>query len=453
MSRILLVFSHAEASAFVAGALSGQYEIATVATAEDALERITENDYAVLVTNDVLDDTTGEALAARAKSLRPNLRVVITSTPGGADDAIRNHGAEGVVYVDKPLSVARIQHAARLAFERAHLEVEVAALKARLGEDEPALELVGSSMAIEHLHERIAFVAGSDAHVLVTGEVGTGRRVVAREVHRKSRRSSGPLFVVDCETTPVETLAQELFGVVRPGAGGDVEVRGKFDLARGGTLVVAEIGYMEPELQETLLGAMGESRGEVRVIATTRHDLKERVQSGAFLRALLYAVDAFGVEVPSLRDRRQDVPMLVARTLRLVASELAIPEPRISPDALDRLTGARWKGNVRELQNVLRRAATRLGAGEAIETTDLQIAPSSTSKMDMGRVEHTFRFGSVREMEKLMILNRLEENEQNRTRSAESLEISVRTLRNKLHEYNIPSKSAARRARPEPLLA
>jgi len=452
MNRILLVFSHAEASAFVAGALSGKYEISTVATAEDALEQLAENDYTVLVTNDTLDDMTGEALAARAASVRPNVRVVITSTPHRADDAIRNLGVEDVVYVDKPLSVARVQHAARLAFERARLEVEVSDLKARLGEDEPALELVGSSMAVEHLRERIAFVAGSDAHVLVTGEVGTGRRVVASEIHRKSRRSVGPLFAVDCETTPAETLAQELFGVVRPGGGGDVEVRGKFDLARGGTLVVAEIGYMEPELQETLLGAMGESRGEVRVIATTRHDLKERVQSGAFLRALLYAVDAFGVEVPSLRDRRQDVPALVARTLRLVASELGIPQPGVSADALDRLSGARWKGNVRELQNVLRRAATRLRADAAIEANDLQIGPSSAAKMDTGRVEHTFRFGSIREMEKLMILNRLEENEQNRTRSAESLEISVRTLRNKLHEYNIPSKNAARRARPEPLL-
>ena len=332
MNRILLVFSHAEASAFVAGALAGHYEITTVATVEDALERLAENDYKVLVTNDVLDSMTGEALAARAASLRPNLGVVITSTPDRVDDAIRNLGAPGVTYVDKPLSVTRIQHATRLAFERARLEEEIAALKARLGDDEPPLELVGSSMAIEHLRERVAFVAASDAHVLVTGEDGTGRRVVAREIHRNSRRSNEPLFSVDCETTPAETLAQELFGVVRPGAGGDVEVRGKFDLARGGTLVVAEIGYMEPELQETLLGAMRESRGEVRVIATTRHDLKERVQSGAFLRALLYAVDAFGVEVPSLCDRRQDVPMLVARTLRLVASEHGVPEPRIFAD-------------------------------------------------------------------------------------------------------------------------
>jgi DNA-binding NtrC family response regulator len=433
-ANILLVFRHNEARLLVADALSNDYAVINAATGEGALDELRGGDYTVIVTNDILDDMTGEELAASARTIRPEIRVVITSTHENIDNAINVLGHGEFVYVSKPLSAARVRHAVALELDRANLHAENWALKARVDGIDPLGVLIGSSMAIEHVRERIKYVGAASAPVLITGARGTGKQQAADAIHRASDFSQGPMVQVDCTTTPEELLEKEMFG-----ADHGHSVRGKCDYARGGTLMIAGVDHMPAAVQERLMSFLRERGNETRVIATTRKDLKPLVQSGEFREDLLYAINVLSVDMPTLYERRADIPALVVYFIKYSSALNAVPPVTFSADAVERLCNMKWHGNVRELRNVVERAVL-MGGGGVVNVSDLQLDAQPTSNIRLPEVEGVFRAGSIREMEKLMILNRLRENDENRTRSAETLEISVRTLRNKLNEYNVGRK-------------
>ncbi len=433
-TNILLVFRHNEAGALVADALCEDYEITEVGTGEAALDTLRSGDYSIIVTNDTLEDMTGEELAASARAIRQEVRVVITSTRENIDNAIKMLGLGEFEYVSKPLSPARVQHAVALELDRAKLYAENWALKARVEGVDPSGVLIGSSMAIEHVRERIKYVGVASASVLITGAGGTGKHQAADAIHRASDRRQGPLVQVDCSRTPGEALEKELFGF-----GESHSARGKCDYARGGTLLITGIDDMPVTVQKRLMSILRSSEDEIRVIATTQTDLKARVQLGEFREDLFYAVNVLNLDMPTLNERRADIPALVTYFVRYASALNAVPSVVFSVEAIERLSKLKWHGNVRELRNVVERAVVT-GGGGVIAASDLQVGTEPAGDAHMSGVEEVFRTGSIREMEKLMILNRLRENDENRTRSAETLEISVRTLRNKLNEYNVGRK-------------
>jgi DNA-binding NtrC family response regulator len=435
-ANILSVFSRPEERALVERAIGDEHAVVTAESAAAALEVLSRRGCAAAIVDETLEDASGEELASRLRAVAPSLRVVIAASAQAVDHAIDVLGPCEFVYATKPLSAARVRHAVALELERASLVAENWRLRARLERVDPTGVLVGLSAAAANLRERIRFAAASDAPVLVGGEEGTGKVLAAEAIHRSSERAGGPMRRVDCEVTPDELLAGELFGFER--SGGRREP-GKLELCRGGTLVVAEVGEMSPEIQAEFAAALARAGDDVRVIATTSVDLRERVRDGAFDESLYYTINTLSVEMPALRERRADIPALAVHFARLGAARGGMPAAELTSSAIERLTRYEWRTNLRELQEVVEQAVLGAGGG-SVDADDLRMTRSGAGRGYTDEVERVFRTGSVRAMEKLMILNRLRENDQNRTRSAESLEISVRTLRNKLNEYNVGRK-------------
>jgi len=290
-------------------------------------------------------------------------------------------------------------------------------------------------------------VADSRATILIQGESGTGKEVLARHIHGRSTRATRPFVAVNCAALPDGLLESELFGYERGAFTGAVQCRsGKFEQAHGGTLLLDEISEMSLPLQAKLLrviqerevdrlGGRTSTYVDIRIIATTNRVLRREVSAGRFREDLFYRVHVFPVTVPPLRHRTQDIPVLAAYFARASAARNGKAVAGLSPDAERLLASRHWNGNVRELENVMERAVL-LATGDVIlsdhlafdEESGVRVAPSCTAEADAPT-------GSIRAMERALILRTLARVEGNRTHAAKLLEISIRTLRNKLHLY------------------
>lgn len=386
------------------------------------------------------DETAIEGVTA-IKSEKTHLSIVIaTAAPGKALAGMLRRGAYD--YVTMPCDPLRILHTIQRAMEFDALCDANRRLKNRMMSERATHDLVGNSLVMEHLREKIGMLGRTMSPVLITGEPGTGKRTVARCIHEASSRSTSPLEVINCGTIASLAGGDELFGVLDHGGG----IR---DGMRGGTLVFDEIGELSAEFQARLYDALsGQIGGEsVRVIATSSVDLKAAVRSGRFREDLYYRVNMVSLDLPPLRERREDIPCLIGHFVDSFARTHNRPPVRLTDCAAEKLLRAHWRGNVRELQNVIEQA-TVLNGGQTLKADYFRFEKERDERLS--RVEDAFRFGSIREMERLMILNRLTESEENRTRSAKTLDISVRTLRNKLHEYNVPSLRRRRIPSGEP---
>jgi len=318
-----------------------------------------------------------------------------------------------------------------------------------LGEQDQSKKLVGNSAQIQHLREKIGLVAGTDATILITGESGVGKEVVADEVQRLSGRNGEPFVKVNCASISSKLLDAELFGHERGShIGENITEPGRFELADNGTILLDEIGEMPLAIQSRLLRVIQEGRFErvggktpvkvnVRIIATTNRNLEEETRQKRFREDLYYRLNVAPLEIPPLRERRDDIPLLINHYINVFAAKYNTEPISLTEVAIDKLCSAYWEGNVRQLRNVIERSAI-LRAGANLDADHFRFENEREEQLSL--VERAFRFGTIREMEKLMILNRLKDKSENRTRSAETLDISVRTLRNKLNEYNVPRK-------------
>jgi two-component system response regulator FlrC len=285
----------------------------------------------------------------------------------------------------------------------------------------------------------------SEASVLLTGESGTGKEEMARELHEASRRANGPFVAVNCAAIPETLLETELFGHARGAFTGAATARtGRFETANGGTLLLDEITEMEPRLQAKLLRVLQERTvdrvgGElavpvdVRVIATSNRELQREVAAGRFRQDLYYRLAVLELQLPPLRERREDIALLAHHFAQRFAASNGLPQPRITAAALQVLQRRAWPGNVRELENCMHRAVILAAEGviEAADVADPKPSPAPPSatraRPEVGR--------TLAELERELILETLQRLGGNRTRAAEMLGISVRTLRNKLAEY------------------
>ncbi len=374
------------------------------------------------------------------KEALPTETIIITGY-GDVDLAVQATRAGAFDFIEKPFSPDRILLTVRNAFEKAALS------QARRGTLEAELAgalIVGESSPVQALKEKIRQVAPSDATVLILGESGSGKELVAKNLHLLSRRSLQPYVHLNCAAIPEELLESELFGHRKGSFTGALHSKpGKFELAQEGTLVLDEVSELHPSLQSKLLRVLQEREVDrvgglkpipvdVRLIAVTNRDLRLWVKEGKFREDLFFRLNVLSLTFPPLRKRRDDLKLLAGHFTELFARENGKPDLKLSPAAWEKVMGYPWPGNVRELQNVLQRAVI-LADGESLQPQDLGLPEVGAVAVQEAESSDV----SLAELEKRTILSTLEKNGGNRRKTAEILGISERTLRNKLKEYRV----------------
>lgn len=449
--KILVVDDVPEVKDLVIETLHDEHDVVGCVGGHDALARLSKERHDLLITGDTLPDMSGEELTALVRDRHAEVVVVAITPYDRLENAGRLLRLGAYDYLEKPFPVEQLRHVVDRALEVGALRRENKMLHSQLTQTETESTLIGNSTVLQHVREKIQLVAGTSATILITGEGGTGKEVVAHEIHRLSDRSHAPFIKVNCASVPVSLLENELFGHEKGAYTGAVKAEpGKLELASSGTILLDEIGELEHTVQTRLLRLIQDGEFErigrskpikvdVRILATTKRDLKEEIRKGRFREDLYYRLNVVPLEMPALRERREDIPLLIEHFVRTFSHKNGKEAISLTDAALRKLGSAYWKGNVRQLQNIIERAVI-LRSGSTLDADYFQF--ENEREEQMSRIEHAFRYGSIREMEKLMILNRLKDNNENRTRSAETLDISVRTLRNKLNEYNVPKRNA-----------
>ncbi|WP_147819426.1 sigma-54-dependent transcriptional regulator [Salidesulfovibrio onnuriiensis] len=352
------------------------HEVLGAANGDEGLEMI-EADRPEIVFLDIwMPGMDGLAVLERIKELQKDLPVIMISGHGTIETAVRALKKGAFDFIEKPLSLEKVVVSTRNALEVARLIRENEALKTRLSDDHPS-RLTGESPAISQLNDVISRVAPTEAWVLITGENGTGKEIVARSIHHQSKRSDKPLVAVNCAAIPEELIESELFGHEKGAfTGADKAQAGKFELADGGTLFLDEIGDMSLKTQAKILRILQEQRFErvggrktmevdVRVIAATNKDLLTEIENGAFREDLYYRLKVFPLEVPPLRERANDVPMLIRDFMASLSRQHGFKPLKFDDEALAALSAYAWPGNVRELKNFVERMFI-MYAGETV---------------------------------------------------------------------------------------
>ena len=411
------------------------YRVLTASTAAQASRRMADERVDLLLTDLQLPDRSGLELLAEVRAARPDLPVILITAYGTVESAVQAIRAGAFDYVMKPFRVEEIDALVQRALGLTRAERENAYLREVAA---PEFEgMVAESPGMRAVVEAVERVAPAPTTVLVTGETGSGKELVARAIHARSPRA-GRLFVaLNCAAIPAELLEAELFGVAKGAfTGATADRPGKFELADGGTLFLDEIGDMPLAMQAKLLRALQEGsierlgsntvrRVDVRIVAATHRDLQARVHEGSFRADLFYRLNVFPIHLPPLRERREDVDPIAARAVERFGARMG-RRVRISPAALAALRAYDWPGNVRELQNVLERAVL-LARGDVIDTLDLPArAASPPSVAAPGRPE-TLR-AAVERAEREAIEAALRFTGDNKSRAAELLGVSTRTL-------------------------
>jgi two-component system nitrogen regulation response regulator NtrX len=416
------------------------YTVAAVASGEEGLRRMTE-DGADLVFLDVwLKDRDGLSILEAAGGALAQTPVVMISGHASVETAVRAVRLGAYDFLEKPLSLERVVLTAQKAIERRDLLAEVASFRER----ESDRELLGESPAMARLQEEIARVAATNARVLITGENGTGKELVARAIHRLSTRADSPLVEVNCAAIPEELIESELFGHVRGSfTGASEDRRGKFEEADGSTLFLDEVGDMSARTQAKVLRALQEARftrvggtrpitSDARVLSATNKNLQEEIRKGTFREDLYFRLAVVPIAVPPLRDRAEDVPLLARRFLAESSARFGRRPKTLSPGATAALQAYRWPGNVRELKNVIERLVI-LSPSDEIAPEDLHLPGSDDSPIA--------RDAPLREarddFERRYILASLRRHRGNVSRTADALQIERSNLYRKLKSYGI----------------
>ena len=390
-----------------------------------------------------LDDTTPPAVIII--SARDDMRTTVQAVKLGAYD-----------YLVKPLDANRIKLTVKRALEQRRTSLALAHMVAEEREDHGVDNIVGKTEAIRDVYKRIGAVSGSRATVLIRGESGTGKELVARAIHHASAQANAPFVAVNCTAFPPDLLESELFGHVRGAFTGAVSDKvGRFQLAGTGTLFLDEIGELRPELQAKLLRVLQERVFErvgdtrpmklaARVVAATHRNLEEMLATGAFREDLYYRLRVVEIQLPPLRDRRDDIPLLVDHLLTKITRETHKQVRFVSTEAMETLTQYRWPGNVRELENALTRGVV-LSTGEVLTADVLPIAvddeledeEETTSPEESPNPSETELLGTLREMEKRHIERVLAHTNWHKRRACAILQITRPTLDRKIRDFHL----------------
>ncbi len=419
------------------------YSITTAGSGMEALCRLKEKYYRLVITDMRMPEVSGLDLLRKVKNLAPQTPVILLTAYGTIQAAVDAMRGGAYDYLLKPFSAESLESVVRRALDSAPRRNE-----------KISHAIITQDQKFSRVFEQAGQAAASTATVLIEAESGTGKELLARMIHQKSPRSSGPFVAVNCAALPENLLESELFGFEKGAfTGASVSKPGKFELANNGTLLLDEIGEMAPILQAKLLRVLQEKEVDriggkdpvqidVRVIATTNRDLYSLVQEGDFREDLYYRLKVVCLTIPPLRERRGDIPLLVDFFFKKYGEDFARQALQLSPEATECLVRHDWPGNVRELENTIQRALT-LCTDSKIRPQDLLLSESQSPALNQGAAELGFSAGvTMREMERQLIRNTLEDTRGNRTQAAKRLGISLRTLRNKLNEFGLQDRQA-----------
>jgi two-component system, NtrC family, nitrogen regulation response regulator NtrX len=389
VSTILIVDDEAGVRASLAGVLRDEgYSVDVVDSGEVCLEQIDRRAYDLLLLDIWLPGIDGLVTLERLRDRRVEVPIIMISGHGSIESAVRATKLGAFDFIEKPLSLEKTVLAVRNALRQRQLEVENRALRARV---DRRYAMVGDSHTMRRLREQIAMAAPTNGRVLISGENGTGKELVARHVHALSHRRTGPFVEVNCAALPEELIESELFGHIKGAFTGAVgDRRGKFDLANGGTLFLDEVGDMSLKMQAKVLralqeqviepvGGQGSVRVDVRVLAATNKDLPEEIRLGRFREDLFFRLNVIPVYVPPLRDRGDDALLLAEHFIAEFSHEYGRRPKTLSPEARERLRTYRWPGNVRELRNIIERLIIMV-PGHVIDTTDLSFLGAAVER-------------------------------------------------------------------------
>lgn len=379
MPKILIIEDEAAIRRVLTKILSEENDSYKVEEAEDGqqgLEKIKNDDYDLVLCDIKMPKMDGVEVLEAVKKIKPEIPMVMISGHGDLETAINTMRLGAFDYISKPPDLNRLLNTVRNALDKKQLVVENKILKKKVSKN---YEMIGQSEAIDHIKQIIEKVAQTDARVLITGPNGTGKELVAHQLHEKSERSNAPLIEVNCAAIPSELIESELFGHVKGAFTSAVKDRaGKFEAADRGTIFLDEIGDMSLSAQAKVLRALQENiitrvgadkdiKVDVRVVAATNKDLKKEIEEGRFREDLYHRLAVILIKVPALNDRRDDIPLLINHFTEKIASEQGNSPKQFSDDAIALLKEYDWTGNIRELRNVIERLII-LGGSEISET-------------------------------------------------------------------------------------
>jgi two-component system response regulator HydG len=417
------------------------YRVATVHTAQDGLRKFETDGAELVITDLMLPDLDGTELLKRIKQLRPDVEVIVITGHGTVERAVEAMRLGAYDFIEKPLDRTLLVKATGKAVEKQRLAAENRRLREQLQQQKGEEVLVGNSPAMVALKKLIRQIAPTDVSVLIQGDSGTGKEVVADVIHSLSQRANKPIVKISCAAIPETLLESELFGYERgafTGASGSKQ--GKFELAHGGTLFLDEIAEMTPQLQAKLLRVLQDGRLQrlgstkdiqidVRVISATHVDIAKAIEEKRFRQDLYYRLNVVQIFLPTLRARAEDIPLLADHFLGKYAASMGKEVRAIAPEAMEQLTGHQWPGNVRELENAIQRAL--------VVTTDdtirsFQLAPAATAGQRAGAAlgpAVTIPVGTpLAEADEQIITETLAQCGGDKEKAAKMLGISSRTL-------------------------
>jgi two-component system nitrogen regulation response regulator NtrX len=428
------------------------YVVEAVASGEECLERVTRGGVDLIMLDVWLPGMDGLATFARLRERQVDAQVVIISGHGNIESAVRAIKMGAFDFVEKPLSLDKTVTVVANALRQRTLEAENRALRARVDRQ---YVMVGESAAIRQLREQVAMAAPSNGRVLIYGENGTGKELVARGIHTQSRRRSGQFVEVNCAAIPEELIESELFGHVRGAFTGAVtDRRGKFEAADGGTIFLDEIGDMSLKTQAKVLRVLQEQtmepvggatriRVDARVVAATNKDLQAEIKAGQFREDLYFRLNVIPIFVPPLRERQDDIPLLADHFMAELAQEYGRRLKRFDTGATKTLQRYSWPGNVRELRNVIERLMIMV-TGDTITTSDLSfldVPLVAAAVRPAGGSEKMTLHEARDQFERELILKTLAEQQGNMSRTAEVLGVERSNLYRKMKAFGIAPAS------------
>lgn len=421
------------------------YEVLLAEDGQEAFDRVGDEEVDLVIADLKMPRMSGEELLRRMVDMHPTVPVIILTGHGTIESAVQAMRSGAFDFVTKPVNLDRFSLLVRRALSTRELVLQHRHMQEELDKRRSFTNIIGTSSQMKRIFEKIQQVAPTRASVLVTGESGVGKELVADAIHNLSGRKERPFIKVHCAALSESLLESELFGHEKGAFTGAVSrKRGRFELANGGSIFLDEIGEIAPSVQIKLLRVLQEKTFErvggeetievdVRVISATNRDLKNDIASGSFREDLYYRLNVVNIDVPPLRERKDDIPLLVAAFIREFAKENNKPVEAIDPKARAALYAYSWPGNTRELRNCIESAVV-MCKGTIIQLDDLPPSITESDESDVIRVEVGTTLSKA---EREVIRRTLLHHKGNKSKTAEVLGIGRKTLHRKIKEYNL----------------
>ena len=451
MDKVLIIDDEPSILTALKFALEDEFEVDITTNVHDGLDIIKNKNIDIVLLDLYLGEINGLEVLGMIRMSYPGVIVIAMTAYGSIESSVEAIQRGAYYYITKPIDINSLKILMRKALDYKNLSEEIEDLKRDRTQEEFSLdEIISTSKAMKNVFDIINRVKDLDINVLISGESGTGKELIAKAIHYSSKRKSMPLVSVNCAAIPYNLMESELFGYEKGAfTGANQRMKGKFELANGGTLLLDEIGDMDIGMQAKILRVLEERKImplgsetpiplDIRFLAATNLDLEEEVEKGNFREDLLFRLKVITIEVPPLRDRKEDIPILTQHFLNKYSKEFNKEIQGVLPSAAEALESYDYPGNVRELKNIIQRAVA-LTNNEFIGVSDLPKELLYNIDIgDSGRDQIPVYIGEkLDDIEKKVILETYEFFQNNKRKTAKTLGISERNLYNKLNEYNV----------------